>query len=230
MRKPILLPANMEQNLLAYAAAASAAGIGLTFFLQSAQARVVYTPTDVLLKAGDSYNLDLNADGLADFVLRNTYRSSSSYRFWSLTAQAGDNGVIGTDHHRGFPAYDSALPKGTKIGPKRIFYSRLGRLASYYSGEGGPGWGGKWIDVKRQYLGLKLIVNGNVHYGWARMNVRVSMEPPISITGRLTGYAYETMADKPIFAGDTGTQTPQPVSLGHLALGANRKNSVSMGR
>jgi len=40
---------------------------------------------------------------------------------------------------------------------------------------------------------------------------------------RLTGYAYETNADQPIVAGDTGGSKAEavvPGSLGHLARGA----------
>jgi hypothetical protein len=44
------------------------------------------------------------------------------------------------------------------------------------------------------------------------------------ITGTLTGYAYETVANKPIIAGKTkgpDVITARPASLGHLAHGAS---------
>lgn len=45
-----------------------------------------------------------------------------------------------------------------------------------------------------------------------------------TVVGTLTGYAYETIAGKPIKAGQTkeeDTATIQPASLGHLARGAS---------
>jgi hypothetical protein len=45
---------------------------------------------------------------------------------------------------------------------------------------------------KAHYLGLKLLINGKFHYGWARVDSTDSV---------LTGYAYETVHDRPIVAG-----------------------------
>jgi hypothetical protein len=47
---------------------------------------------------------------------------------------------------------------------------------------------GPWVNVKDRYLGLKFQIKGNTHYGWARLNVKVSKT---TITATLTGYAYE---------------------------------------
>jgi hypothetical protein len=106
--------------------------------------------------------------------------------------------------------------------------------------------------VLHRYLGLKFIIKGKIHYGWARLHVHWHA-PHISAT--LTGYAYETIANKPIITGKpTGTDdvekydpdsgafltdpipdTPQPASLGMLALGAEgvplwrRKESALQG-
>ncbi len=55
---------------------------------------------------------------------------------------------------------------------------------------------GPWLNVKNRYLGLKFIIKGKDHFGWARLTT----------TGRialLTGYAYETIPNKPIIAGKT---------------------------
>jgi hypothetical protein len=45
----------------------------------------------------------------------------------------------------------------------------------------------------------------------------------VSLTATLTGYAYETIANKPIVTGKTHGKdvvTVQPASLGHLAQGS----------
>ena len=78
------------------------------------------------------------------------------------------------------------------------------------------------------------MVHGKTHYGWARLSVKLSRRP-FKATAILTGFAYETTANKPIIAGRTkgldeiGIEDPnatlnmptrKPASLGLLALGA----------
>jgi hypothetical protein len=75
---------------------------------------------------------------------------------------------------------------------------------------------GPWADVQNRYLGLKFKIKGESHYGWARLNVQLNGGP---ITGTLTGYAYETIPNKPIIAGKTHGK--DEATLGHLATGAS---------
>src|SRR6516165_12499218 len=58
---------------------------------------------------------------------------------------------------------------------------------------------GYWGAAQGRFLGLEFTVQGQKHYGWARLNSLVG-------TGELTltGYAYETVPNKPIRAGQTG--------------------------
>jgi len=105
---------------------------------------------------------------------------------------------------------------------------------------------GPWVNVKDRYLGLKFQIKGNTHYGWARLNVKVSKT---TITATLTGNAYETIPNKPIITGKTkgpddasveesnaaSFATPEPVTLGILALGSPglsiwRREQVCVGR
>jgi hypothetical protein len=84
---------------------------------------------------------------------------------------------------------------------------------------------------------LKFKLNGRLHYGWARVTtVKASAcngGPAVSAT--LTGFAYETIPGKSLKAGQTKksddtsigepnasltTPTPEPATLGALAMGA----------
>ena len=56
--------------------------------------------------------------------------------------------------------------------------------------------GGPWANVANRYLGLRFAISGEFHYGWARLTVRASKNTKI-VTAVLTGYAYETIPDKP---------------------------------
>jgi hypothetical protein len=83
---------------------------------------------------------------------------------------------------------------------------------------------GSWINVNDRYLGVKFTINGETHYGWARLSVQAV--PPITFTATLTGYAYETIRNKSISAGQTketddSSEAANATSgtLGRLALG-----------
>ena len=220
------LTSNLERNLIAYVTAASAAGVGL--LATPAEAKIVYTPTHVVIKAKEMYSLDLNQDGIADFILKNTHSCNTDQCFYNFTEKGlHGNGALGTVPFSSGVPFASALPKGATIGPDGAFYGGVGRIETFYIGGGGYSSRGKWPNVKKHYLGLRFKVNGEVHFGWARLNVQV-LTQPVRIIGTLTGYAYETIPNKGVIAGDRGSTTgagpdvsSEPASLGHLALGVH---------
>ena len=84
---------------------------------------------------------------------------------------------------------------------------------------------GPFANTNHRFLGLRFTLQGKVHYGWARFTKVTASAcnggPAISAT--LTGYAYETIPNKPIIAGKTkgpDVLTVQPASLGRLAQGS----------
>jgi hypothetical protein len=97
----------------------------------------------------------------------------------------------------------------------------------------GP-WANGGKGVKNRYLGLKFYISGKVHYGWARLTVTFDGK---FFVETLTGYAYETIPNRPIITGATkGTDdrndveppnpaaltapASKPATLGLLAMGA----------
>jgi len=83
--------------------------------------------------------------------------------------------------------------------------------------DGSVFYSGSWINVNKRYLGLRFKIQGKYHFGWARLNVQVAN---LSITATLTGYAYETVPNKPIIAGREHGADPELGSLGRLARGS----------
>ena len=59
------LGANLDKNLMSYAVAAGAAGVGLLALAQPAEAKIVFTPAHKSI--GVSTLIDLNHDGINDF-------------------------------------------------------------------------------------------------------------------------------------------------------------------
>ena len=222
-RQSKTLATSLECRLSGYALAASAAGAGVLSFTQPAEAKIVYTPTHRVVQGGDpgiTY-LDLNHDRVADFKFQHWSVYNTDFQLATLSVlPSGGNGFRGYGGTGIFSfRFASALPAGTRIGPSDRFISAhsndLMLRASY-------GWG-QWNDVKNRYLGFRFEIKGKTHYGWARLNVHTT-PPNYAITAVLTGYAYETIPNKPIVAGKTHGKdviTVQDASLGHLARGAS---------
>ncbi|MGA9967401.1 MAG: hypothetical protein WBQ10_19550 [Terriglobales bacterium] len=234
--KPSKLSESCNRRLNAYALAASAAGLGLFTVAPRADAKIIYTPANLPLMNQQQVFFDLNHDGINDFSFygRSISRRSISTFFFRLTvspAQQG-NAIWGVESHE-HASCAAALPRGTRVGPKRPFQPNRVVL---FDSSGGPNggtaycpWGGK---IGTAYVGLKFSIKGQTHFGWAR--VKIASMYPYKIF--LTGYAYETIPNKPIVTGETkgpddgtvgqpapatlGAPMPPPVTLGILALGS----------
>ena len=226
----------LENKLTDYAAAACTAGVGVLALAQPAAAKIVYTPAHI--RINHSAVLDLNHDGINDFsftgfhtshieagAIRQTFFNSTNAAISILGAASG-NQVFGQSH------YASALQAGVQIGlsgkfpgPQKIIRAHDINGSSFEDAGYGPWAGSNGIGIQGRYLGLKFTINGETHFGWARMNVKV--QPQAVIQATITGYAYEDVPNMPIQAGRTkGTTEAEsfmptsPSTLGALARGA----------
>jgi hypothetical protein len=235
-RKTTNLSELIHQQLNMYALAASAAGVGVLTLAQSAEGRIVYTPSHQIIGHGTRYGLDLNHDGQADFVFLNTSFCNTDFckSHVSIHAKADNtvDGAVIIDSYRA--AF--ALGRGMRVDAGRHLEGQAALVDVILFGYRYCQWG-YWCNVKNRYLGLAFKIKGKVHYGWARLNVTIGTH---HVRATLTGYAYETIVGKSIKAGQTKEtaddpgnaefgpgssltnppDTPQPASLGMLALGA----------
>jgi hypothetical protein len=235
-RTPSNLPESVEQRLNAYALAAGAAGVAM-LAVSAAQAEVVYTPASVTVSlSGPNYYLfNPVPPDRAPFLMVAGFTSPGLY--WDTL---GFNPYTsGARFVKGPYSNWSIMPlkKGDEIGPGHPFGSFRGFIATY-----GPYGGGTYKRHRgfrfgqTNYIGFKFLIDGQTHYGWARVTARFDhFTPERRLSAQLTGYAYETVPDKPILAGeehgadaklappnpDSLTKpVPEPASLGILALGS----------
>jgi hypothetical protein len=223
-RVPLRLSESLHRHLNAYALAASAAGVGVLALVQPADAKIIYTPAHVKIRVRRGVFLDLNHDGIHDFEVSNT---SSGY-----AGHAEQDGGLRVspvnrknlmwgrkrDASSQFGPWASALSSGVKIEASPRFKKSHSFLLKWSShGTGTCCYSrGPWKNVQNRYLGLRFVIKGQIHYGWARLNVTIADK---NLEATLTGYAYETIPNKPIIAGQThGTNKP---TLGRLAQGAS---------
>jgi|SRR5579863_8628506 len=232
-RKPSALSPSMRQQLNSYALAASAAGVSLLALARASEAKVIYTETHQVTRARVPLYIDLNHDGINDFVLRTIYYAGTSGFEVGLNAAGYRNNAVAGKRFMDssyFFSAASALPAGAEIGPDRKFPVRFPFMAEEFFKRNGGGqysdlglWVGKGQGVRNRYLGLKFVIHGKIHYGWARLTVTLGHQRQYDdVTGTLTGYAYETTPNKAIITGKTKGQdviTFQPDTLGALAQG-----------
>jgi hypothetical protein len=227
-RPAVRLNAKLDKSLFAYAAAAIAAGVGLLALAQPGEGKVIYTKAHKQIASNTTLHLDLNHDGVTDFNLKNFFSATGTpgTAFGSLTVSPAAHGNAIWGHSAFRRGYASALYAGIRVGPKGRFLPGAGKMASAdsrnYICTGG------WANVANRYLGLKFFIKGQAHFGWARLNVTCSggMVNPV-----LTGYAYETVADRPILTGrergsdesNDSTSAASSGSLGRLAQGAGTR-------
>jgi hypothetical protein len=183
---------------------AGAAGVGMLALAPPVQAKIVYTPADVNFLRYPPVTLDLNHDGIGDFVLALGGRADSagvsSYAFVYAPRPSPANRVVATAKEDYEPAV--ALRAGSRIGSGRLFgnadilaehLSHFGRGSS--STNGSDQWANGEKGLKIGYLGLKFMISGKVHFGWARVTITTSAK---TFTATLTGYAFDTIPNKSI--------------------------------
>jgi hypothetical protein len=233
-KTPVNLSESVSRRLNVYALAAGAAGVGVLALSQPAEAKIVYTPTWVAILPGSPpMNLDLNGDGIADFQLLHRDVNSNYYSSLWVEPQNQSNAIWATR------SYASALAAGVRVGssaklqPGNRLMGNVGTRCGRSSKSCTTVSRGQWRQTTRSYLGLKFTVQGEIHYGWARLNVTVSKG---GVYAALTGYAYETEPNTPIITGHqegptkksrsrtkpSSLNTPKsvPVTLGLLAQGS----------
>jgi hypothetical protein len=197
--------------------------------VQPSEAKVVYTPTHKWLPVNQYFYFDFNHDGGTAFRFFLGSRVGSTTGSLSLRVRPG----MGSGAKKAVYSYRSAyvcgiskacaaaLPEGVKVGPNSPFLSTkslfmFGAFWNLCSNS----YFGQWLDEAGQaYVGLKFVIKGKTHYGWARMG-HISGRSPVKAL--LTGYAYETIPNKAILTGeaeDSDVITAEPATLGRLALG-----------
>ncbi len=245
-RTAIEFSERFNKRWLGYAAAAGAAGIGLACGTPAAKADIIYTSASSQVPVNGS--LAVTIDGVAALEFTNSARAWTSGPYWrqSFRGKAGMDALAGLMVGAGGSA--AKLPFGAFIGSyqKGAFNAGGGLMGSVAGQFGyrafnrtwnGTHWqtstrierhplsatarAGEWTLNGSGYLGFVFTAADDVnYYGWASLNI-TEVSSPSSAYYRevLTGYAYNNIPGAPITAGE-GYTTPEPGTLGLLALGS----------
>jgi len=240
-RKREPLNTKLDKRIAGYVTAA--AGAGLLTLAVPAESEIVYTPCNVPMAQDVGLGpamtqLDLNNDGIPDFQFTNyiysTHGNGESYLKISPLQQGNEIWGARITGNRHVTA--AALSEGLQVGSNANFRSYPQGIDMAYRGHNSISGAasGNWLKVETAFLGLKFVIGGQVHYGWALVKLT---GPGQFLSGSIFGYAYETVPNQPIITGKThgtkdeteGTGEVSPASidphhnkasLGLLATGA----------
>jgi hypothetical protein len=205
-RKAVTLSKPLHRDLTLYALAASAAGVSVLVLSQPAEAQIVYTPAHEGIGRNGRMLIDLNHDEIPDVVIREIPWSEGP-GFSGNSLQAVPRGGGGF-RLGGYTEFAAAMAPGSKIGASDLFFAGAAVMVQATS-YGGYFYGSWSPQATNGYLGIRFRIDGETHYGWARLNVKINFETK-QIDAFLTGYAYETEPNVPILAGDTGENDADP--------------------
>ena len=198
-----------QQLNMGYTIGAGAARVEMLALSQLSVSKIVYTPTHYKLTNGGKLLIDVNHDGVTDFVIAiKPVHWNSMCTFCSQCLGVNGNGNVGAGVI-GTKVEAAALRRGWLIGSHDSFQNLqdAGRLMAHgFESNGSFRVTGQFVGKKDRFLGVRLEIRGKVHYGWLRFaDVTVVLENGVApvVTAILNGYAYETMPNKPIIAGET---------------------------
>jgi len=238
---PSLLDEVLERRMLLYVLAAGATLAGAS----ATQAKVVVTSsTAVLTLGGSPLQIDLNNDGMTDFSLydggsfctgsgsgkcflkggvrRPPNGSTRSVTYMTMRGAQSSNEMLQNQNYAG-PA---ALINGARIGSGLVFgKGGLMEVSSHVQNAPRERGGLSFSNVIQRYMGVRFLINGQVHYGW------IGFRSVSHFTATLMGWAYETQPNTPIRTGiaiSGLTRSVEPTSLellaaGHVAIADRRR-------
>lgn len=155
----------------------------------------------------DTFNLDLNGDHTTDFLIRvarqiygRPTKEAPITNHVSITPQESNAFITTT-----LNTVKKLVPGDTISSSQAWHYTTYQYLKEWYVE---PGVfpsplitnTGEWDNAVDSYVGFQLINGGQTYYGWVRMDVSVS-DSSASMT--IKDYAYNTIPNQPILAGQT---------------------------
>jgi hypothetical protein len=220
---------DFSQCLKQYAVAAlGVAGMSAVAAAQAPAHQIWYTAVNIPLTTltPTTVPIDFNHDGITDLTISVTGGS---------VAFSGHGGAVygsinETPAPGNFAIGGHAIPLGVPIDLGGAFKSARQQLAfaDYYvvSSVVGTISNGPFKNVTNKYLGVKILIGGQTHEGWVRLTLNLDKG---KITGAITGYAFNTLANAGIAAGQIRPVPPAtasvekaaPGSLGMLAAGSS---------
>jgi hypothetical protein len=189
----------------------------LVLYAVTANAQIVYTdvnpdtiisctPQDGLSPCSITDSFDLNRDGKKDFYVFYSYSARKingcSYHDAESDLRRLDSNKIACDAGGIFALNDSSIiSSNLSWNINYLLESFHFKCINHYSSRG------HWSGGTDKYAAITIIKNGLLYFGWIRLLVNLSVSPSISSV-TLKDYAYNSIPNQPILAGEKSCTTP----------------------
>jgi hypothetical protein len=226
--------------------------VAALMFSVGANAQIVYTDVNPDFVSGciypspcgAAYSIDLNNDGVNDFIL-----APRALRFGCGSGcGAGGAAYLGQrDSVVVIPAsqswiadtaggFDLNTPIDSSLGWTNALHTLIGQRLTCVRCTSSTGQvlprgssprtlpnTGTWSNVSGKYLGLKIQVGTDFYYGWVKLAIS---NVPYSVSIKIMEYAYNSTPNQPIITGENMvTSVSQSVSSSSIALFPNPANN-----
>jgi hypothetical protein len=210
---------HLNRQIGQYSLAAAVAGVSVLALAAPVAGEVVVTKKTIQIPVSSSdmphpVRISMANNGVNNFSfsLASFPANGSTYPLRDLIVYGASSNANPEVACCSLHAYAPALQRGARIGPSAGTVGFGGGYANIERTYAGPivrglrgSWGG---NPKDRYVGVRFWISGKTHYGWIRLTVKTSTDPHgPRLTATITGYAYETVANKPILAGTAATES-----------------------
>jgi hypothetical protein len=164
------------------------------------------------------YPLDLNNDQTIDFVVasRDTVTANAHIRF-TLAAPYGAGNAVAGETPSNYD-YALALDINSMVDSTLNWIAATNTMA--YNVDSANPYNENWNGVTDKYLGLKFVVGGNTHYGWARLDSYAIGDSVV-----VKDYAFEATPNVGILTGAMGASLTE-TQIENLVKFVNQANNT----
>jgi hypothetical protein len=187
----------------------------LFMYISTTSAQIIYTDVnpDSLVSCvavmgapcSKIYNVDMNNDGTIDYILRTgAWKNSTSWCNSYVSVTCLDSNLV-------WSSYTVPLIADDLDSNKIIQNNNNWNDSTAYLRNGNGSTSLYWIPNTYKYLGIKFKTGSNFYYGWIRLTASSFVYCPSPNTGasfRISGYAYNSISNQPIMAGEVNCTTP----------------------
>jgi hypothetical protein len=211
---------------------ATATGMGLPAFAENRPNAIVYTSANISftgsVSRGKNIGIDFVGSGTVGISIRAYGHGNRTVNEGSWTFKSGQARWFGS-------AMPRALASGDRIGPHANFSGSNLMLRSEWTDHPSSKHicFGPFQNAQSMYMGVRFSSFGETHFGWVRVSAHCGGgKSRTYVAGTITGYAYNTIPNEPIKAGQvyakppeeegeaTKPSAPGPGTLGALSLGS----------
>ena len=143
---------------------------------------------------GHNYYLDADKDGTADFLFTTVFENENGTIHTKYMVDAiGENEILVVDNDAAIADNGHSLESFGNL----VWENAPASILEHVVDENLNGWKGLWSGDRDQYIGIKVMKDGQAYTGWVKIFIDQATEE-----ARIEGYGINQVANQSINAGE----------------------------